>query len=167
MDVGSEFHISHGNVKFEARKYVRLKDNRHEFKFRNNYYSLVFTLEKDIAVNWSELTGRVYGKKVLRFTQRANGENGIWIVLRFPIDTVINKAFDSGSIWRTASTDNITYSFNITFFPSIVEQLKERCDARTKQIIAKRQQQIADNKKPVEYICHNPKPYQGGKFSSN
>lgn len=165
MDVGSEFHISHGNVKFEARKYVRLKENRHEFEFRNEFYSLMFTLEKTAAANWSELTGRVYGKKVLRFTQRTNGENGIWIVLRFPQDTVINKAFDGGSIWRTVSIENLTYSFNITFFPSIVDQIKERCDARTKQMITRKQQQIVDNKKTVEYICHNPKPYQGGKFS--
>lgn len=161
MNVGSEFHISHGNVKFEARKYVHLKDNRHEFEFRNDYYSLVFTLEKSATANWSELTGRTYGKKVLRFTQRANGENGIWIVLKFPQDIVISKAFDGDSIWHTVSIENLTYSFNITFFPSIADQIKERHDARTKQMI----QKIVDNKKTVEYICHNPKPYQDGKFS--
>lgn len=166
MDVGSEFHISHGNVKFEARKYVRLVDNRHECVFQNEHYSLTFTLEKSSDANWSDLTQRVYGKKVLRFTRRTNGDNGLWVVLKFPQETVINKAFDSGSIWRTVSIGNLTYSFNITFFPSIVEQIKERCDARTKQMIAKKQQQIEDNKKLVEYICHNPKPYQGGSFSS-
>ena len=166
IDVSSKFHILHGNVKFVVKEYVRLIENRHEFEFQNDHYSLVFTLEKATAANWSELTQRVYGTKVLRFTHRTNGDNGLWIVLRFPQDTVINKAFDSGSIWRTVSFENLTYSFNITFFPSIIEQIKGRCDARTKQMIAKRQQQIADNKKPVKYICHNPKPYQGGKFSS-
>ena len=166
MDVGAEFHISHGNVKFEARKYIRLIDDKHEYEFQNEHFSLTFTLAKKPDANWNELTNRVYGKKLLRFTKRANGENGLWIVLRFSQDTVIDKALESGSIWRTVSIDDLTYSFKITFHPSIVDQIKTRCDARTKQMIAKKQQQLADSKKPIEYLCHNPKPYQGGSFSS-
>ena len=166
MDVGTEFHISHGNVKFEARKYICLVDDKHEYEFQNEHYALTFTLEKGTAANWSELTNREYGKKLLRFTKRANGENGLWVVLRFSQDTVINKALESGSIWRTVSVGELTYSFTITFHPSIVDRIKDRCDARTKQMIAKKQQQIADGKKPIEYICYNPRPYQGGSFSS-
>lgn len=166
MNVGTEFHISHGNVKFEARKYIRLTNDKHEYEFQNEHYALTFTLEKGTDANWGELTNREYGKKLLRFTKRANGELGLWVVLRFTQDTVINKALEGEAIWRTVSVGGLTYSFTIAFNPSIVDQIKDRCDARTKQMIAKKQQQIADSKKPVEYICHNPRPYQGGSFSS-
>ena len=166
MDTGVSYHISHGNIKFIVKKYVQLTENKHEFVFSNDHYSMTFTLEKKPTTSWSNLTNRVYGKKVLRFTHRTNGEYGLWLVIRFPQETIIGKALEAGSIWRTVSIGDLTYSFTISFHPEIVEQIKERCDARTKQIIDQKRQQLADEKKPIEYICHNPRPYQGGSFSS-
>ena len=165
MDIGRSFHISHDNVKFIVKEYVRLTEDIHKYEFKSDYYTLNFTLEKEPDANWDELSKCVYGKKVLRFTQRTNGEKGLWIVLRFPQEKVIEKAQTGEVISRTAKVDALTYSFTITFRPSIINQIKTRCNSRTKQVIAKRQKEKAENKKPIQYNCYNPKPYQGGSFT--
>ena len=165
METGTSFHILGDDIKFEAREYARLIQNQNEFEFQNDYYYLTLCLEKKPNALWGEITGRSYGGKRIRFTQRANGETGIWFVLRLSQQTVIEKAKIEGSIWRRVTVDNLTYSFSITLKPSIVPQIKKRGNNRTKQITEKKRHEKALEKEPVEYTCYNPKPYQAGSFS--
>lgn len=165
MDTGTSFHISHGNVKFEARKYIRFSQDEHELTFQHDKYVLNLKLEKLLDSVWSNITQRSYGKKMLRFTHRNNGQTGVWFVVRFPIKTIFEKAKERESIRQTVSAGEFTYTYSITLQSSVIDELRERIDDRSRQMAAKRAKEKEEAKKPVEYICHNPKPYQGGGFS--
>lgn len=165
MDTGTSFHISHGNVKFEAKKYIRFSQDEHEITFIHDKYVLTLKLEKLSDSDWSDITQRSYGKKTLRFTHRNNGQTGVWFVVGFPIKTIFDKAKEKENINQAVSAAGFTYTYSIALQSGIIEELRVRINDRSKQMAAKRTKEKEDNKKPVEYICHNPKPYQGGGFS--
>lgn len=165
MDTGASFHISHENVKFEARKYIRFAQDKHDLTFQHDKYILTLKLEKTPDSLWSDIIHRSYGKKTLRFTYRSNGQTGVWFVVRFPIKTIFEKANKKENIVRTVSVGELKYTYSITLQPSIIDEVSGRINDRSKQMTAKNMKEKDENKKSVEYICHNPKPYLGGGFS--
>lgn len=166
MNTGTSFHIYHGNVKFIMRRYLSLLQNSYEFEEKNDNFTINIRLEKKSDATWNDITQRSYGKKALRFIHRNNGLTGIWLVARVTRQTVIEKAKRRESICRTSTVGDLTYSYTITISPEIINEIHERLKSRSHQMHSKQEKQRSEAKKNIEYTCYNPKPYQGGGFSS-
>lgn len=163
MDLKVDLHIVHENVKFEVKQYINLKSERkHTFMWAGDCFNIFFELQKEEDISWNEVKQRVYGKKELRFTSKSNSSTGIILVARVPISKVKLKAINEESIEKEYCYGGVLYKYRITLNKNILELLENRESAREKQNKSRKNKK--DNSK-IQYICHNPKPYQGGSMS--
>ena len=163
MDLKVDLHIVHENVKFEVKQYITLNsEKKHTFMWEGDSFNIFFEIQKEEDISWDDVKQRVYGKKELRFTSKSNGIAGIILIARVPISKVKLKAINEESIEKEYCYGGVTYKYRITLNKDIVELLQNRETSREKQNKSKNNKK--DNSK-IQYICHNPKPYQGGSMT--
>ncbi|MBQ3592825.1 MAG: hypothetical protein II982_00500 [Clostridia bacterium] len=163
MDLKVDLHIVHENVKFEVKQCINLNSARtHTFMWEGRYYNVFFEINKEEDLTWSDVTQRQYGKKELRFTSKSNGSSGIILIARVPISKVKLKTINEESIEKEYSYGSVSYKYRITLNKDILKVIESREAEREQQIKGRKSKK--DNTK-IQYICHNPKPYQGGSMS--
>lgn len=158
-----DFHLVHDSVKLELKKYVKLPN--HDFfekEWKNENISVLLTMKKNKST-WSDITKKAYGKKSLRFTHLADGSVGIWIVQRIPFEELINTEDDSYNFKKKVIYEDFEYELIINVSTEIKSELMNRKRQQAKSYQAQKNKK--QNDKKVQYICYNPKPYQGGGFS--
>ena len=158
-----DFHLVHDSVKFELKKYVKLLDDElFEREWKNENISVLLKM-KNKNSSWSSITKRTYGKKSLRFTHLSDGSVGIWLVQRIPFEELLNHEDDLYNFKKCVVYDDFEYELTINVSAEIKSELINRKKQQIKGYNARKQQKQEDKK--IQYLCYNPKPYQGGGFS--
>lgn len=158
-----DFHLVHDSVKFELKKYVKLPNQDFfEKEWKNENISVLLKMKRNNST-WSDITQKAYGKKSLRFTHLSDGSVGIWIVQRILFEELINTEDASYNFKKCVVYENFEYELIINVSAEIKNELKNRKKQQAKSYQAQKKKKQDDKK--VQYICYNPKPYQGGGFS--
>ena len=158
-----DFHLVHDNVKFELKDNIVLhEDECFEKTWECKNYSITLKM-KTIGVSWSDITKRSYGNKTLRFTKLSNEKNGLWVVHRISLDDLLKIEDDKHMFSKHVEYNDFEFEILINVSLEIKNELTIRRKNQKKSNNGRRKH-MEDNSK-IQYICYNPRPYQGGSFS--
>lgn len=156
-----DFHLIHDNVRFEIKDNVRLDEEYFEETWLGRNFAITLKL-KNKNSKWDDITKKSYGNKELRFTNLLNGKHGVWIVQKISYEKLLGIE-NAHKFSKCVEYNEFEYEIVVDVSLEIKQELIERRHSQKQSHRGRRKNKL-DNTK-IQYICYNPKPYQGGSFS--